>query len=574
MPKTRTWVACALIWLVVCAWCVRLPDLRPEIAELDGVHPVRAAQALRDAYRPGHGFLDKYPPLGAFVMGLAGELVDPGLLGALPVAPEALADDPPRRREVLWPLRDRIARRLDAQRLLSGLAMAAAVALVGVLAARATVRHGGGPRAARAAGLAAAAMFGAAYPVLVYGATTNVDALALAAALAAVERLLAGRAVTAGVLLGAAVATKDPAYAIAPALLAAAWLPDPRPQDAGHDPAGGHDHDHDVHDHLGGVGGLVVPEPETGARRRVLAVLLGAAASYLVFGGVLVNSSTVVDHARYLLAGGVESVPTRIDHGDPVQWLRLVDYVRRLLAGVVVPAWAGTLVVLAGLFGLARMDRRARALLLGAAIGPVLVFVLPVGFVYPRFLLPSWAMVAVGAGVLVSWAAQLARARGRPRLALAALALPVLVVAGEARTWPSLHGPDARGVATARLERLPAGTRVGVLSGTRGHGPVPDPARIPLEVHGLARVDAVMERWRVAAPAARPDVVLVLSFPYEPPDGRRVAPPAPPRAGEAVAGGLYRVAAVLGGGALEEPARVPERTLAWRPRISWLEAVR
>src|SRR5215510_12469984 len=53
------------------ALATRQPDLRPNMPEVDGVHPARALVALHDAYAPGVGFLDKYPPLGSFLFGLA-----------------------------------------------------------------------------------------------------------------------------------------------------------------------------------------------------------------------------------------------------------------------------------------------------------------------------------------------------------------------------------------------------------------------------------------------------------------------------------------------------------------------
>ena len=576
MPKTRVWAACALIWIAICASWVRLPDLRPEIPELDGVHPVRAAQALRDAYVPGRGLVDKYPPLGSFLMGLVAEIVDPGLLAALGAEPDALVDDPGLRRATLWPLRDRIARRLAAQRALSLAAMGAAVALVGLVAARVVVRHGGGRGAATRAGVLAAALFGCAYPTLVYGATTNLDALALLASLLALERLLTGRALVAGLALGAAVALKDPAYALAPALLAGALSREAGEQGAGEHGAPEHgapEHGaagHDVHDHLGGVGGLVAPPSDPGPRRRAARLVLGAACAYLLLGGALLSPASWLAHVRYLLGGGVESVTARIDHGDPIEWLQLADYTRRLLAGAIVPAWGGTLVVLAGLVGLVRLRARERRLLLGAAIGPIVFFVLPVGFAYPRFLLLTSAMLAVGAGVLVAWGERVARARGRAGLAAGVLALGALAVLGTLGPWPSLRSEDARALAGTRLAALPAGTRVGVLAGARGHGPVADPRRLPLELHGLEHVDVVMAAWRARPPEQRPDVVLVLSFPYESPDGRRGAPPAPPAVGQDVAGGLYRVVRVDGGAGTS----APERTLAWRPTISWLERAR
>ena len=65
----------------------RQPDLRPNMPEVDGVHPARALVALHDAYTPGVGFLDKYPPLGSFLFGLAAAAGDETMLVACAESP-------------------------------------------------------------------------------------------------------------------------------------------------------------------------------------------------------------------------------------------------------------------------------------------------------------------------------------------------------------------------------------------------------------------------------------------------------------------------------------------------------
>ncbi|HZL99249.1 MAG TPA: hypothetical protein VFD43_03265, partial [Planctomycetota bacterium] len=110
------------------------PDLRPVMPEADGVHPVRAAQALGSAYAPGGGFPDKYPPLGSVLFGLAVRAADPDF-GA---ASDGVADLPEvERRPALWALRDRIAVALAAERRVSRLAACGCAALLALLAAAA-----------------------------------------------------------------------------------------------------------------------------------------------------------------------------------------------------------------------------------------------------------------------------------------------------------------------------------------------------------------------------------------------------------------------------------------------------
>ncbi len=64
-------VGAALVAALALALAARPPELRPIMPEVDGVHPVRALIALHTAFAPGGGFLDKYPPLGSFLFGLA-----------------------------------------------------------------------------------------------------------------------------------------------------------------------------------------------------------------------------------------------------------------------------------------------------------------------------------------------------------------------------------------------------------------------------------------------------------------------------------------------------------------------
>jgi hypothetical protein len=70
-------VVCGLLFAALQPALDAVPDLSPVMPEVDGVHPARAAEALREAYAPGGGFPDKYPPLASALMGLAGAVVDP-----------------------------------------------------------------------------------------------------------------------------------------------------------------------------------------------------------------------------------------------------------------------------------------------------------------------------------------------------------------------------------------------------------------------------------------------------------------------------------------------------------------
>lgn len=520
MSRTRTLHLLAVAVAVLAfALAARPPDLRPVMPEVDGVHPLRALQALRTAYAPGGGFLDKYPPLGSFLFGLAVAGGDDGSLAA--AVDPVLAADPAGRRARLWPLRDALQAALERERLLSRLAMAACAGLVVLLAGRLA----GGALQAGPLALAGPLLAGVALAVgpvpRVYAGTTNVDALALLPALGCVLALLHARWMAAGLALAAAVALKDPQVALVPVLLGgAAWR---------------------------------------GGRKGLLRVALSSALGYALLSGAATGPQTWLTHVRYLLAGGVEGVDG-IDHGDPSAWGRLL-----LHCGWLLLASAGgylVLVLALPLRGAAR-ERRDTTLVSLAALAPLAFFVLPVGFVYARFLLPTLALLLALAGAALARPAGVAR--GAWRVAAAAVlagALGLLLGAGRQALDAT---PDARALLVERLQSLaPRGGRVLLFADEREHGPALDPALWELDVAGLAEVAPRLAALREQPAAARPDWIVVLHFPTELPSGAPRPPEPEPRPGERVAG-LYEVAEVL-----RAPRGRLERAVAWRPDITLL----
>ena len=475
-----------------------VPDLGPIMPELDGVHPVRAAQALATAYAPGGGFIDKYPALGSFAMGAAGALVDPAF-GADAGGPAVLPD--PARRAALWPLRERMLAVLAAQRWLSRVAMGLSAALLAALTLG-LLRSWPRPRAATgraaaavdvAAALVASVGFACSYPALYYADTTNVDALALLFGLGAVALAGRGRWIGAAVAVALAAAVKDPAAVLAVVVFAGCWL-DPRP----------------------------------GRAPRVLAA---AAAGLLVYGfasGAFTGPASWVQHLR-LLTGGALGVD-RIDHARPGEWLSLLAYVARLLGGAI-----GAPAVLLGLAGLGLLLMRQRRLgwvLSGALLATVLLFVLPVGFVYVRFLLLPLAVLCVGAGVALAAAAHAALARLPGAGSGAASALGVAVVLAGALLLVGLQprvadyhrfvvtAPDARALAAAAVPAYaPDGAPLVLFADGREHGPPLDPGRWPLQVEGHGAAPHWLGQWELTPQPERPAVLLWMLFPLDRPSG-------------------------------------------------------
>ncbi len=175
---------------------------------------------------------------------------------------------------------------------------------------------------------AAAVLFAVAPVTRVYAGTTNVDALALLAALLALLALLHGRWASAGAALALAVALKDPHVVLVPVVLGgAAWC---------------------------------------GGRRALVRAALVSAAVYAVASGALTGPGVWREHVAYLAGGGVEGVD-RIDHGELAAWGRLLLRTWGLVFG----GWGAAFVwvFIAG----RRLDRAARrglVLVLLSALAP------------------------------------------------------------------------------------------------------------------------------------------------------------------------------------------------------------
>ncbi|MHC5209543.1 MAG: hypothetical protein ACYTG2_02350 [Planctomycetota bacterium] len=505
-------LACGLLFVAVQPALDAVPDLAPVMAEVDGVHPVRAAEALGSAYAPGGGFPDKYPPLGSALMGLAGAVADPDF-AADSADVGGLAE--PERTRRLWTLRDRIARLLTVQRGVSRVAMALVVGLLAALAGRLAVRIGLGRGPALVAGLAAAAFFGLSYTALYYGGTTNVDALALAGGVGALCAGERRRWELAAVAAALAAACKDPAFVLGPLVLLGAAC-DARP----------------------------------GRAARVLRTALVGLAVYALASGALTGPGVWMEHLRYLLAGGVSGVD-RIDPGSVAQWPGLLAYCGRLLAGAL--GWPLLLLGVAGLLLLWRLARGDAAWLLGAVLATAALFVLPVGFAYARFLLLPQAVLSVGAALLL--AALAARASAghawRGAVLFGVVLAACLAADGSVLDW--------------HRARVPAGSRVVVFADERHHGLPLDPEVFAPDVRGLEEGEAALAAWAAGPPGARPDHVVWMSFPNRLPSGRASDRPVPPAVGDRLAG-IYEVIA-----AFAPPLdAVPHRTLAVRPIVTLL----
>jgi hypothetical protein len=211
------------------------------------------------------------------------------------------------------------------------------------------------------------------------------------------------------------------------------------------------------------------------------------------------------------------------------------------------------------------VSRSAAALLAGAVLCTLLLFVLPVGFVYVRFLLVPLAVLCVGAGLVA--AAALAGSRG----AAAALGAGLLVALAFDRDLRDYHRhvvpqPDARVLAEAELARRRAdGATVALVADAREHGPPLDPARGPVLVLGLDEAEAALAAWAALPLEQRPELVLWMAFPSDPPSGRAEPLPSAPAVGTRV-GGIYEVLAAWDAG----PLSAPVRSLTVRPLVTLL----
>jgi hypothetical protein len=114
-------------------------------------------------------------------------------------------------------------------------------------------------------------------------------------------------------------------------------------------------------------------------------------------------------------------------------------------------------------------------------------------------------------------------------------------------------------------EHVPDGKRVVLFADAREAGPPIDPRRVRYEVLGLDQAPHALAGWRADA-TTRPDLLLWMSFPTEPPSGRAADAHDLRTVGEIVVDSFRVVArwGVPSGG-------VVERTLAIRPILTALE---
>lgn len=382
-------------------------DLSP-----DSLWPM-ASRTVLHAWPFGARPADKYPEGGHLVAGLFEEVAARTLLDGGGTEQFAEVERCVRARSAMpgfQPARALLDCGSDATAVLAPINRAGRIATLlqsAVLAFSAAAAAGAlvGPRLAWSAALFTGLLPG----VVHYGATLNVDVPALAWAAASLALVLvarrrggSGRVAVAGAAAGLAVATKDPLAALLPGVL----LP------------------------------LLLRAPPGSTRRGALLRFAGAAAVvYALTSGLLVPS---VWRAHLAFAFGAGSQPYRQFALTPGGLLGL----GRATADALLAA--GSLVGIGGLLALpvvALVQRRSRtirsALLL--TLAPALLyfalFLVPIGYVYPRFTLP------IGFCGAVALAIALARAPGWPRKNLRVIGVVAIALA---------TGGDALGVVRAK----------------------------------------------------------------------------------------------------------------------------
>jgi hypothetical protein len=384
---------------------------------------------------------DKYPEGGHLFAGIFEEVAARTQLDAAGAREVAAIEARVRARAAepgFHPARALLEEGADATPLLAPLNRAGRIAtlvLAGVLALSAAAVAGAliGPRWSWSA-----ALFTGLMPAVVhYAATLNVDVPALAWAAACLALVLVARRrgggwrlLLAGAAGGLAVATKDPLVAFLPGVM----LP------------------------------LLLRAPPGTSRLGALArVGAGAAASYALASGLLVPSMWR-EHVAFALGEG--SQPYR-------QFDRSLGGIAGL-AGATADALlaAGSLVGIGGLLTLpvvavvrrrSRPLRRATLFLLAPALTYFCLFLIPIGYVYPRFALPLGFVGAVALTLAV------ARAPGWPKKNLRLIAVVAIAIA---------TGVDAVGVVRAKRND-PRAACVAELARRRASGDavwiVPDP---------------------------------------------------------------------------------------------------
>ena len=536
-------LAATSLWLLL-GWIsgglATLPDMSPVVPEADGIHPVVASETYHSGYEIGGGVPQKYPPAAAFIMGLAIEISDPDFYDDASVLLHLEEDE---QRTGLWRLKDRLAPLIAISRFATQLAMGIAMGLLAMLAAQTCWSMGISRPLSIAAGVICIVTFGASYPVLYHGSTTNVDAYALAPSLAMLLFALRRNWWCAAAAAGLAAAAKDPSYVAGFVLV-----------------------------------GFAVLDAERGRARRFLGISAVGLLVYLASAGALTGPGVWWEHMQYLFQGGVSSVP-RIDPAEPGQWGQLIAYSARLI-------WAsqGPITCVAGVAGLVAIGLRSprTALLLFAAIASVWVlFILPVRFVYLRFLLLPSAVLSVGAAALVAMLCSRGLVRlKRPRLeALAALLIAGLwwfaqhrdlVFGGPPPNASRFYAREILQGAEPRLEAARAiselaspGDRIVLIADQRRQGPPLDPVRFSVQELGLDKAAPTFADWQAAPAESRPEWVLLMSSPVNQPNGGSPSQFKLPVPGSRVRG-LYEVIQNFG----EPTGHVVERSISIRPAIS------
>ena len=303
------------------------------------------------------------------------------------------------------------------------------------------VAHSAGRRmAGTKAGWMAAAAVATAGPMLYYARTSNVDvgalfwtALAIVFALRALRQgLTAPNSVAIGVCAGIAIATKDQQFAfflgIGLVLLTTHVLDRHRSADW------------------------------SGWWRGPLLALGVATALYLALSGILLLPEWFQGHVRFLVRVPDPGIPQEIlaaadaYHSHPATPAGYIALA--LKAGSHIVAAVGlpiTILALAGFLYAARSDRRLLALFVVPPLFLVLLVIVPVRLVLPRYLLPVDLVVCLFAGLAVGVAGEMPRT-GR---------LVVYVFAAAGILWAGLRGADitaqmlhdSRSEAAAWLER-------------------------------------------------------------------------------------------------------------------------
>lgn len=444
-------------------------DLSP-----DSLWPM-ASRGVVHAWPFGPRPADKYPEGGHLVAGLFEEAAARALLDERGAATIAEIEVELRARQTapgFQPARALLDAGSDATDLLTPITRAGRIATLlqsGVLALAAAAAAGAliGPRLAWSAALFTGLLPG----VVHYGATLNVDVPALAWAAASFALVLVARRrgggwrlLLAGAAAGLSVATKDPLAAFV----------------------------------AGVVVLLLVSAPPGTTRVGALLRFGGAAAAvYALTSGLLVPS---VWRAHLAFAFGEGSQPYRQFDLSPAGLVRLGGATADALLA------AGSLVGIGGLMALpvvalvrrrSRSLRKATLLVLVPAIAWFLLFLVPIGYVYPRFTLPLGFVGAVALTLAV------ARTPGWPKknLRMVAVVALALVTGSDALGVVRVKRNDPRSSCVAELARRRAsGDEVWIVPDPWFLAPAP-PIAAPrrfvalTELKGALRASDAKPRW-------------------------------------------------------------------------------